>query len=56
MEGRKSPSPAPLQLEALAARVAALLPCRRDPERFHMDRHEIAADLLRLARRLGRAA
>ena len=39
-------------LEALAAAVGRLSPDRRDPERFHMDRSEIVAELRRLARAL----
>lgn len=38
------------ELEALARRVSRLGPDRRDPERFHMDRSEIVAELRRLAR------
>lgn len=43
-------------LESLARAVGRLSPDRRDPERFHMDRSEIVADLRRLARQIGRAA
>lgn len=38
------------QLARLAARVARLAPSHRDPERFHEEKSEIAADLRRLAR------
>lgn len=38
------------QLTRLAARVARLTPSHRDPERFHVEKSEIAADLRRLAR------
>ena len=40
-------------LERLAEAVRRLSPCHRDPERFHMDRAEIAGELRDLARRLG---
>jgi hypothetical protein len=39
-------------LERLAEAVRRLSPCHRDPERFHMDRAEIAGELRALARRL----
>lgn len=42
-------------LTALADRVRRLSPCHRDPERFHLDKSEIEADLRRLANRLGLA-
>lgn len=38
------------ELRDLAAAVARLLPDRRDPERFHADKSEIAARLRRIAR------
>src|SRR4051812_32471892 len=38
------------ELEALACAVGRLAPDYRDPERFHLDRSEIVADLRRLAR------
>lgn len=44
------------ELEMLAGAVARLSPDRRDPERYHLDRSEIVADLRRLARALRRAA
>lgn len=39
-------------LDRLAHAVARLSPSHRDPERFHMDRSEIVAELRRLAREL----
>jgi hypothetical protein len=39
-------------LERLAERVRRLSPSHRDPERFHMDKSEIAAALRRLAREI----
>lgn len=44
--------PACAELERLARQVARLSPSHRDPERFHMDRSEIVAELRRLARSL----
>lgn len=50
----KVPSPAvivsPDALAALAARVSRLGPDRRNPEQFHEDKNEIAAELRRLSR------
>ncbi len=43
-------------LDRLAGAVARLSPSHRDPERFHLDRSEIVAELRRLARALGGAA
>ncbi len=43
-------------LDALAGQVVRLCPDRRDPERFHADKSEIAAELRRLARALRGAA
>lgn len=40
------------QLLSLASAVGRLSPSHSDPERFHMDRSEIVAELRRLARRL----
>ncbi len=40
-------------LDRLAHAVARLSPSHRDPERFHIDRSEIVAELRRLARVLG---
>jgi hypothetical protein len=37
----------------LAARVARLVPCHRNPEQFHMAKSEIVATLRRLAREAG---
>lgn len=37
-------------LRVLAHRVRRLCPHHRDPERFHMDKDEVARALLRLAR------
>ncbi len=50
------PSPPAADLDRLAGAVARLSPSHRDPERFHLDRSEIVAELRRLARALGRAA
>ena len=54
--GKVSTSLHPLgdQLTVLAARVAGLSPCRRDPEQFHMDKSEVAHALRVLARELRR--
>jgi hypothetical protein len=38
------------QLRDLARRVDRLVPDRREPDRFHEDKSEIAGDLRRLAR------
>lgn len=46
----------PDALAVLASRVARLSPDRRDPERFHMDKDDIAKQLRRLARSLERQA
>lgn len=46
----------PIVLHDLARQVQRLLPDRRDPERFHADKSEIAAALRRLARQMERAA
>ena len=43
-------------LDALAARVAMLLPSRHDPEHFHAEKSAIASELRRLARQGGRNA
>ena len=43
------------RLATLAARVARLSPDRHDPERFHMDKDDIARQLRRMARDLERA-
>ena len=41
----------PIQvLEEVANRVRRLSPDRRDPERFHIEKDELAAELRRLAR------
>jgi hypothetical protein len=40
------------QLDALAARVARLSPCRRDPERFHIDKSDLAHAMRLLASEL----
>ncbi len=42
-------------LSDLAHRVARLCPDHRNPERFHEDKSEIAAELRRLARLMGMA-
>ena len=36
-------------LEDLARRVDRLVPSHRDPERFHLEKSEVAAELRRLA-------
>lgn len=41
---------APADLEDLARRVDRLSPDHRDPERFHLDRSDIVAELRLLAR------
>ena len=38
-----------VQLEALARRIDRLVPDRRDPEAFHVEKSEVAAALRRLA-------
>ena len=38
------------QLSRLAAKVARLTPNHRDPERFHVEKSEVVAELRRLAR------
>lgn len=38
------------EIEEIAERVRRLLPSHRDPERFHVEKSEIEADLRRLAR------
>ena len=43
------------QLEELAARLVRLAPTHRDPERFHVEKHTLAAELRRLARDIRRA-
>jgi len=43
---------APLRLIALADRLRRLGPSHRDPERFHIDKSEIEAELRLLARRI----
>jgi hypothetical protein len=42
--------PPPHALIKLADRVRRLSPSHRDPERFHIDKSEIEAELRRLAR------
>ncbi len=49
----KQPAPS-CPLDELAGRVARLIPCRRDPEAFHIEKAEIAATLRRLARQGGK--
>lgn len=51
----RTPTPAD-QLERLALAVRCLAPSHRDPERFHVDRSEVVAELRRLARTLGPAS
>lgn len=46
----------PDTLSLLASRVARLSPDWRDPERFHMDKDDIAKQLRRVARDLERNA
>lgn len=43
----------PDKLDELARRVGRLAPCRRDPERFHVEKSEIAHELRRLAQHAG---
>ena len=43
-------------LETLAARVSGLCLSFSDPEAFHLEKHSIASELRRLARRGGRNA
>ena len=43
-------------LEALAERLVRLSVCHRDPERFHVEKHTLAAEMRRLARDLRRVA
>lgn len=43
-------SSAALMIETLADAVRRLSPHHRDPERFHVDKHTIAAELVQLAR------
>lgn len=45
-------APAPDTLHRLAARVARLSPDRRNPERWHLEKDDIAHALRRLARTL----
>jgi len=49
---RTPPGDAATELEELANRVSRLTVCRRDPERFHVDRSEIVAEMRKLARRV----
>ncbi len=44
-----------LQLAELASRVRRLLPSRRDPEAFHLEKDEIAHELRRLADKASRS-
>lgn len=41
------------QLRELARRVRALSPCRRDPERYHVEKDEIEKELRRLSQAAG---
>jgi len=50
------PQPLALVVADIAERVARLAPDRRDPERFHLEKHTLAAELRRLAADLRRAA
>lgn len=45
---------APATLSTLAARVSRLSPDRRDPERWHLEKDDIAKTLRRIARDLER--
>lgn len=47
-------APAPDTLHSLATRVARLSPDRRDPERWHLEKDDIAYTLRRLARDMER--
>ncbi len=49
------PSNPAAELRELAHRVHRLAPDRRDPERYHVDKSEIAAMLRQLAARIERA-
>jgi hypothetical protein len=40
------------KIASLAERVRRLTPSHRDPERFYLDRSEIAAELRRIAREM----
>jgi hypothetical protein len=40
----------PSRLDDLARRVAQLSPCRHNPERYHVEKSEIAFELRTLAR------
>lgn len=46
----EAPLSAAAELERLARAVGRLIPDRRDPEKFHVDRSEIVGELRRLAR------
>jgi len=50
------PVPLASALAELADRLARLVPSHRDPEQFHMDKAELAAELRALAHRLRRPA
>jgi hypothetical protein len=41
------------ELEAIARRLDRLMPDRRDPERFHVEKSELAGELRRMARQKG---
>ncbi|WP_170864221.1 hypothetical protein [Paracoccus sp. SM22M-07] len=49
---RHTPVLASAEIEALAQRVQRLMVSHRDPERFFIDRSDIAGDMRRLARLL----
>ena len=46
----------PDRLREAARQVGRLLPDRRDPERFHIRKNEIAVELGRIARQIERGA
>ena len=54
ISGEWNQPPPTSTLDELAGRVARLVPCRRDPEAFHLEKAEIAATLRRLARKGGK--
>ena len=55
LEGCREHPPAAV-CELLARALQRLAPSRTDPERFHLDRSELVAELRRLGRRLGQVS
>lgn len=47
---------ADVELEDLAARLVRLAPSSRDPERFHVEKHTLAAEIRRVAAEIRRAS